>query len=82
MKRPGEAAEAFERAVALQPRAQSAVLALSALQAASVAMTPSFASLRRALDSHDMFDDPWRLFGYGDYARWPDLRAALRGAIK
>jgi hypothetical protein len=82
MKRPEEAAQAFERAIALLPRAQSAVLALSALQSASTVMTPSFAALRRALDSRDPFDDPWRLFGYGDYARWPELRAALRRAIK
>jgi tetratricopeptide (TPR) repeat protein len=82
MKRPDEAAQEFERALAIQPRAQSAVLALTALQSSSAAMTPSFASLRRALDSHDVFDDPWRLFGYGDYARWPQLRTALREAIK
>jgi tetratricopeptide (TPR) repeat protein len=82
MKRPDEAAREFEQAIALQPRAQSAILSLSALQASSAVMTPSFTALRRALDSHDPFDDPWRLFGYGDYPRWPELRAALRGAIK
>jgi hypothetical protein len=79
MQRPDEE---FEKASALQPRAQSAVLALSALQSASDVMTPSFAALRRVLDSHEPFDDPWRLFGYGDYPRWPELRAALRGALK
>lgn len=82
MKRPEEAAQELEQAVALQPRAQSAILALSALQASSGGLTPSFAALRRALDSHDPFDDPWRLFLYGDYARWPELRTALRGAVR
>jgi tetratricopeptide (TPR) repeat protein len=82
LERPDEAARDFEAAIALQPRAQSAVLALTVLQSSSTTDTPSFAPLRRALDSHDPFDDPWRLFGYGDYARWPELRAALRGAIE
>jgi tetratricopeptide (TPR) repeat protein len=82
MDRRDEAVAEFDQAVALRPRAQSAVLALAALRVTAPAMDPPFAVLRRAMDSHDPFDDPWRLYGYGDYIRFPELVAALRKAVK
>ena len=60
----------------------AAVLAMAALRVTAPAMDPPFAVLRSALDSHDPFDDPWRLYGYGDYPRFPALVAALRQTFK
>lgn len=82
LRQPDEAAREFEQAIAIAPRAQSAILALSALQASSDTMTLSMARLRQSLDSRDGFADPWRLFGYGDYVRWPARRAAMREALR
>jgi hypothetical protein len=82
MGRRDEAVAEFDRALALRPRAQSAVLAMAALRVTAPAMDPPFAVLRSALDSHDPFDDPWRLYGYGDYPRFPALVAALRQTVK
>jgi tetratricopeptide (TPR) repeat protein len=82
MDRRDEAVAEFDRALALRPRALSAALAMAALRVTAPAMDPPFAVLRRALDSHDPFDDPWRLYAYGDYTRFPALVAALRQAVK
>jgi hypothetical protein len=81
MQRSSEAASEFQRALNLRPRAQSAALALAAIRATE-AQTQAFDLLRPALDSHSAFDDPWRLYGYGDYVRWPDAIAALRESVR
>jgi DNA-binding FadR family transcriptional regulator len=77
----GDAASEFQQALALRPRAQSAALALAAIRATE-AQTRAFDLLRPALDSHSPFDDPWRLYGYGDYVRWPDAIAVLRVLVR
>lgn len=81
MKRSDEAAVEFQKALDVRPRGQSAALSLAALRTAAE-QTQAFDLLRPALDSHSVFDDPWRLYPYGDYVRWPDTRAAIREALK
>jgi tetratricopeptide (TPR) repeat protein len=81
MKRNDEAAGELRKALDARPRAQSAALLLAALRTATE-QTPAFDLLRPSLDSHRIFDDPWRLFAYGDYVRWPDTRAAIREALE
>jgi tetratricopeptide (TPR) repeat protein len=82
LRQPPEAAREFEHAIAIAPRAQSAILALSTLQATSDTTIPSLTLLRQSLDNRDRFADPWRLFGYGDYVRWPARQAAMREALR
>ena len=42
----------------------------------------AFELVRRSLSERPNGDDPWRLFDYGDYVRWPVLIADVRKAIR
>jgi tetratricopeptide (TPR) repeat protein len=81
LHRLDEASAEFEAALKTRPRAQSAAFALAAMRA-SAPVSEAAGLLRPALESHDAFDDPWRLYGYGDYLRWAEARAALRRALQ
>jgi hypothetical protein len=71
----------FERAAAIRPRAQSAALAV-AYDRLLASTGSAAAAVMPALASHDEFDDPWRLYDYGDYMYWPERLSALREALK
>ena len=75
-----ESAAAYREALTVVPHASSAVIPLSAYLF-SIGQGDEAASLLRSRQS-DPQGDPWRLFSYGDFRKWPtylhDLRASLR----
>ena len=71
----------YQSALAVEPSAESAAIALAAVQfshherdAAVRLIDKTFAAPRRATD-------PGRLTGYGFYLRWPAIKAAMRGEL-
>ncbi len=79
-----DAIAAYRRAVAAVPDAQTATLALSAALYAQGDREEASTLVEHtltAVDPHDVID-PWLLYGYFDYRRWPTLIAALREALK
>jgi tetratricopeptide (TPR) repeat protein len=79
--KPADAKQAYARAAATIPEAQSAALAYAALlmrdgrtREANALVAASFIARPRPLD-------PWRLFPMGDYYRWPTLIASLRSEL-
>jgi tetratricopeptide (TPR) repeat protein len=63
------------------PHAQSATIALVPVLLRSNQADAAFELVRRSLSERPNGDDPWRLFDYGDYVRWPVLIADVRKAI-
>ena len=73
------AAAAFTAALEARPRTQSASLALASIESLRGNGTQAHDLTRRALTAGDA--DPWRDFLYGNYPKWPALRAALRDLV-
>jgi hypothetical protein len=65
------------------PRAQSASLALAEvlLRGTQADTDAAVALVTRSLAEQPDGEDPWRLFEYGEYVRWPALIADVRKAI-
>jgi tetratricopeptide (TPR) repeat protein len=63
------------------PHAQSATIALVPVLLRSNQADAAFELVSRSLNDRPDGDDPWRLFAYGDYVRWPVLIADVRKAI-
>ena len=63
------------------PHAQSATIALVPVLLRSNQADRAFELVSRSLNDRPDGDDPWRLFAYGDYVRWPVLIADVRKAI-
>ncbi|HEX5110592.1 MAG TPA: hypothetical protein VFV95_19205 [Vicinamibacterales bacterium] len=63
------------------PHAQSATIALVPVLLRSNQAEAAFELVNRSLNDRPDGDDPWRLFAYGDYVRWPLLIADVRKAI-
>jgi hypothetical protein len=64
------------------PHAQSASIALAQLLLRDSQAEPAMALLDRTLVERPDGDDPWRLFAYGGYNRWPALIADVRKAVR
>jgi tetratricopeptide (TPR) repeat protein len=82
MSRHDEAKREYERAVETIPGAESAAIALAALKFADDDRATALAVLDRSFTSRPRADDPWRLFAYGNFHRWPYLLAAMRAELR
>ena len=80
--RADEARTAYGDALAAFPEGHSAAMLLAALIDTVDPPDEVAALIRRSLTAKPLQDDPWRLYTYGDYLRWPtyidDLHEALR----
>jgi hypothetical protein len=81
--RPQDAIREYLAALDAVPRAQSASLALAqVLLRGTQADTDAAVELvTRSLAARPDGEDPWRVFEYGEYIRWPVLIADVRKAI-
>jgi tetratricopeptide (TPR) repeat protein len=79
--RHADAAREYAAALEAVPSGQSASIALAGL--ALLIGEPARAStlVDSAFDQTGPRDDPWRLFPYGEFIRWPRLIADLRKAM-
>ena len=81
LERPEEAERAYAAAADTIPFAQSAALARASLLMRAGRTAEAHALTRASFDAKPRPPDPWRLFPYGDYYRWPALIAELRRAM-
>jgi tetratricopeptide (TPR) repeat protein len=81
MHRPEEAERAYAAAADAMPHAQSAALARSALLMRAGRTADAHELTLASFSAKPRPPDPWRLFPYGDYYRWPELIAQLRKAL-
>jgi hypothetical protein len=81
-KRMALAEAAFRDALATLPGTQSASQALAALLFIDGRRDEAYALIETSYNQRPLQPDPWRLYGYGDYRRWPALILQLREAIK
>jgi tetratricopeptide (TPR) repeat protein len=82
-KKPSEAIEAYRRAIIVEPRAQTAQLALASALAAGNSRQEAFDVLNHALSGpRDVLADPWFTYGAGDQRFWPALVTQLRQAVR
>jgi tetratricopeptide (TPR) repeat protein len=77
-----EAEAAYERALDVIPRAQSASTALATLRFLRDERESAFAIVQKALDPPLMPVDPWRLYWCGDCRLWTQYCTRLREAIE
>jgi len=75
------AAAAFSAALDVRPGAQSASLALAAIELQGGHGSRAYELSERAIDTGQGDADPWRLFLYGHYPQWPTLHASLREQV-
>lgn len=71
----------LEAALAARPTSQSAALALAALELQRGDAGGAHDLARASLDQPGAAVDPWRMFLYGHYPRWPALVAELRRRV-
>jgi tetratricopeptide (TPR) repeat protein len=81
MDRLDEAEQAYAQALEALPHAQSAVLGRAALLVRAGRTTEAVELTSASFAARPRPADPWRLYPYGDYYRWPTLIAQLRGEI-
>lgn len=81
-RRYPEAAVEYSAALSVMPHAQSASIALAQLRLRNNQADAAFDLIERTLAEQPDGDDPWRLFPYGAYVRWPVLIADVRKAIR
>jgi hypothetical protein len=77
-----DAVREYSAALNAVPHAQSASIALAQLLLRDNQGKPAMDLLNRSLTERPDGDDPWRLFAYGGYIRWPTLIADVRKAIR
>jgi tetratricopeptide (TPR) repeat protein len=77
-----DAVSEYAAALRAVPHAQSASLALAQLLLRDNQADAAFDLINRSLTERPDGDDPWRLFAYGGYVRWPVLIADVRKAIR
>jgi hypothetical protein len=82
MDRPADAAVEYGLALEVIPGAQSATLALAALRMRSGDVQEAVTLVDRSVTQRPMDDDPWRLFAFGSYVRWPVLLADIRRLLR
>jgi len=81
-RRYQDAVREYAAALEAVPHAQSASIALAQLLLRDNQADAAFDLVNRSLTERPDGDDPWRLFGYGGYIRWPVLIADVRKAIR
>jgi tetratricopeptide (TPR) repeat protein len=77
-----DAVQEYTAALRAVPHAQSASIALAQLLLRDNQADAAFDLINRSLTERPDGDDPWRLFAYGGYVRWPLLIADVRKAIR
>ena len=82
LKKPAEAEAAYRRALATVPLAQSAVLHLAAILYETDKRDEANLLVEQMLAADPPPEDPWRIYGYGDYRRLPLLIEQLRKAMQ
>jgi hypothetical protein len=80
--RPSEAVSAYAAALRAVPHGQSASIALAGLLLRDGQVNAATDLIERSLTERPVGDDPWRLFAYGGYVRWPLLVADARKTIR
>jgi predicted Zn-dependent protease len=81
-KRYQDAVREYAAALEAVPHAQSASIALAQLLLRDNQADAAFDLITRSVTERPDGDDPWRLFAYGAYVRWPVLIADVRKAIR
>ena len=79
--RPQDAVQEYGAALRAVPEGQSATIALSLLLLANGQAQLAFDLIDRSMTLQPNGDDPWRLFAYRGYVRWPVLIADVRRAV-
>lgn len=82
MDRDPETTEEYRQAVAAVPAAGTAALWLAGRLLLEGKRAEADAVVDRSLVESKDVEDPWRLFGYGDFHRFPALMKQLREAIR
>jgi tetratricopeptide (TPR) repeat protein len=77
-----EAVREYATALKVVPHAQSASIALALLLMRDNQAEAALGLIDRSMTERSHGDDPWRLFAYGGYVRWPLVIADLRKAIQ
>jgi tetratricopeptide (TPR) repeat protein len=80
--RSQEAVQEYSAALKAVPHAQSASIRLALMLLKDNQANAAFDLLNRSLTERPDGDDPWRLFAYRGYVRWPALIADVRKAIR
>jgi hypothetical protein len=80
--RPADAVASYTAALQAVPYGQSASIALAALLMRDNQADAAFHLIDHSLAKRPDGDDPWRLFVYGGYVRWPLLIADVRKEIR
>jgi hypothetical protein len=81
MGRAPEAVAPYRAALGVWPGGQSATIKLASLETIAGHLDEAYALVERSLAARAL-DDPWRLFGYGDYVRYPGWIAELHRQIQ
>ncbi len=76
-----EAEDVYRRALAVMPRAQSGTLSRAAMLFRLDRADEAYSIVEKSFDGSPRPPDPWRLYGYADYRRWPSAIADLRNEI-
>jgi tetratricopeptide (TPR) repeat protein len=82
LQQPERAMRAYEDALAVQPDAESAAVALASLQFVRDDREHALTLMQRTFDRTATPTDPGRLVGYGSYMHWSELRAGLRAELQ
>jgi tetratricopeptide (TPR) repeat protein len=82
LQKRSQAEAAYRRALAVIPQAQSATLHLAVLLYEIDRRSEANELVARMLSADPAPDDPWRVYGYGDYRRFPLLMDRLRRSIQ
>jgi tetratricopeptide (TPR) repeat protein len=77
-----DAVREYAAALKAVPHAQSASIPLALLLLRDNQADAAFNLIDRSLTERPDGDDPWRLFAYGGYVRWPVLIGDVRKAIR
>jgi hypothetical protein len=82
LNRHEDAMRQYRRALEILPSAESATVALASLQFLHNERDASVALVDKTFAAPTTSTDPGRLIGYGDYLRWPQIKAAMRAELK
>jgi tetratricopeptide (TPR) repeat protein len=82
LQRPEDAMTQYRRALDIVPAAESATVALAALQFVSGDTESSIAMIDNVFGKPVTTTDPGRMVGYGFYLHWPEIKAAMRGELR
>jgi tetratricopeptide (TPR) repeat protein len=82
LNRHDEAIVAYEAALAIEPSAESATVALASLQFLRGEHDASVALVDKTFAKTSTTTDPGRLTGYGFYLHWREIKAAMRAELK